>query len=166
MAAAGDLPKAGESTKSSNKTTETKGDKSGTESAGDSLPERKGLPVDSSNSSSPTRLDDYRDKKSKEALDEAKKALVQAESDAEKTKARALAEADDVKKKALVAAQAMQIKALADAEKANQEAQNTKWLVYGGVILGIIIVLVIVIFMFSSKSEPVKEAEESNESDE
>ncbi len=179
MAAAGDLPKVGEPSKtktadsqnSSSKNTENKSDKKGTESAGDSLPERKGLGPDNSQPSGPNRLDDYRSKESKKALDEAKEVQKRAEADAEKTKQKAMADADAAKKKAEADAEATKKKAMADAEKskkealekANQEAQITQWLVYGGVILGIIIVLVIVMFMFKSKAKQREIVDDSEE---
>ncbi len=162
MAAAGDLPKKGEPTKtsdsqkSSNKTTETKGDKSGTESAGDSLPERRGLPADSSKPATPIKPNDDK----------------QASAKADAEKAKAMADAEAAKRKAEADAQVAKAKAIADAERAKKEAlekankeaqaQTTKWLVYGGVMLGIIIVLFIVMFMFRSKPKS-RQVEDSDE---
>ena len=52
-------------------------------------------------------------------------------------------------------------------EKNNQPDQNNKWLIYGGIILGIIIVIVIVIFMFRSKSNKSNQddSDDSNDPD-
>jgi hypothetical protein len=145
MAAAGDLPPKKDTQTSVGKTTETKSDKIVDPNVNNQLPERKGFAVDNT-PSKPNNLDDFRNKQTKIALDDAKKIKEDAETQAEKIKQKALTDTEVAKK-----------------ATANVSQPNAQWMIYGGIILG----LIVVFFLFKSfagsnksKSKLKKEEEE------
>ena len=146
MAAAGDLlpiPPKKDTTTSSSKT-------------GD--PTTNNTPTGLNNTSSvPSKLDDFISKQTKIALDEAKKL----EAEAEKIKQIALAEKIKLKQIALADAEVAK-KATTNVSQPN--AQISQWMIYGGIILGIIVVFFLYkLFTKSKKSkriQPKKEEEE------
>ena len=167
MAAAGDLPvkkvqiKTPDSQSSSNKTTESTSDKKVDPTFNDPLPERKGFPVD--NKSGSNNLDDFRSKQIKIALADAKKTQADAEFEADKIKQKALDDVEAIKKKALFDTGAITNKTLDNTIKTSTD-QVPQWMIYGGIILGIIIVFFIVKSLIPSKSKrkAIKEDDESD----
>ena len=149
MAAAGDLPPKKDTQTSIGKTTETKSDKIVDPNVNNQLPERKGFAVDNT-PSKPNNLDDFRNKQAKIALDDAKKIKEDAETQAEKIKQKALTDTEVAKK--------------ATTNVSQPNAQISQWMIYGGIILGIIVVFFLFkSFAGSNKSkgkQPKKEEEE------
>ena len=147
MAAAGDLlpipPK---------KDTTTSSSKTGDPTTNNTLPTRL-----NNTPSVPSKLDDFTSKQTKIAFDEAKKL----EAEADKIKQIALADAEKIKQIALADAEVAK-KATTNVSQPN--AQISQWMIYGGIILGIIVVFFLYkLFTKSKKSkriQPKKEEEE------
>ena len=156
MAAAGDLPP--------KKDTQTSVGKTKDPTTNNTLPAGlNNTPSGLNNTSSvPSKLDDFISKQTKIALDEAKKL----EAEAEKIKQIALADAEKIKLKqiALADAEVYKQKSLATTNISQPNAQISQWMIYGGIILGIIVVFFLYkLFTKSKKSkriQPKKEEEE------
>jgi len=148
MAAAGDLPPKKDTQTTSSKTTEVKSDKSGDSSGNILLPERKGFAPEPEKSG-PNMLDDYRAKKAKIALDDAKKIKENAEIEAEKIKQKAAATGAAT---------------TADPKVAQTNKQSNQWLTYGGIILGLIIIF-FAFKLFGSKNKTKTERKPKIEDD-
>ena len=149
MAAAGDLPPKKDTTTSSSKT--------GDPTTNNTLPAGlNNTPAGLNNTPYvPSKLDDFMSKQTKIALDEAEKIKQIALADAEKIKLKQIALAD---------AEVSKQKSLATTNISQPNAQISQWMIYGGIILGIIVVFFLFkSFARSNKSkgkQPKKEEEE------